>query len=196
MTLTRDPARSSPARLVSAGDDSVRASGKTVSDLEIPDPLAQAADVAYRLRLICLLGELESNLCRFAAPASVQELPAQLAFTCGWVTRLSDVLYECVPTEGCEAAVAAGQYLATAGELLEKPAGWTTLFGLVGTAKRISSSQRIRAIKAAADVIEQLFVALGVGFRSPDQAAEWVGTVGLLARELRRRLAWANSNPK
>ena len=99
MTLTRDPARSTPARLVPAGDDSVRASGKTVSDLEIPDPLAQSADVAYRMRLIQLLGELEADLDRFAAPERVQELPAQLAFTSGWVTRLSDVLLECVPDQ-------------------------------------------------------------------------------------------------
>lgn len=200
MALAHNSQPTLPAERTRGADDSVQAvtTGKTRSDLEIPDPLAAAADAEYGQRLARLLGELQADLGRLSAPKSVSEFPAQLAFVTGWVSRVAGCVVDS-PSSGpivTEALAAAEQCVIEAKELMPVTGGWKSWLGLSGTPKPVRGSHQIRAIKASVEVLAQLFVAFATGFQSPERAAGWIATVGQFSHESRRVLAWANSTSK
>ena len=186
-----------PASVRSKEDSGRLTSRATHPELELPDPLAVAADTELQNRLFLLIGEMEGGRSQFtAAPRSADDLPAAVSAAARWVSKTCDLLAAVVPAEASnavvtEAVASAGQFLAEARELGERRNSWKVVFGLLDRKAAGGSSARVRLLATTPDVFERLLAAFTPGFTLPSFSALWMTTTAAFVQDLRRELAWA-----
>jgi hypothetical protein len=183
----------------SKSEDSGRLTSRaTHPELELPDPLAVAADTDLQNRLFLLMGELEGARPQFSTPTTADQLAAAVSAAAYWVSRTGDLLSTAVPPEAsnavvAEAVAAAGQFLTEARELGERRGGWKTGFGLFDRKPAGGSAARVRLLATTPDVFDHLLAAFTPGFTLPSFATLWATTAATFVKELRRELAWTTS---